>query len=70
MIAFPRYAFLPAAPPAPRRQLLAALEILERWAERRQERRALLGLSDHSLKDIGLSAADAWQEGHKSFWQS
>ena len=70
MIALPRYASLPAARPAPRRPLLAALEIIERWAERHQERRALLGLSDHSLKDIGLSAADAWQEGHKSFWQS
>ena len=59
MIALPRYTSLPAVRPMQRRPLLAILEILERWAERHQERQALLGLSDHSLKDIGLSPADA-----------
>ncbi len=36
---------------------------LERWVERRRQRRALLALDDNLLKDIGLSAADAWHEG-------
>ena len=39
-------------------------------AERRRQRRALLALNDHALKDIGLSSADAWQEGHKPFWRT
>ena len=42
---------------------------LEEWAERRRQRRALLALGDHALKDIGLSSADAWREGHKPAWQ-
>ena len=43
---------------------------LERWSERRRQRRALLQLDDNLLKDIGLSHADAWQEAHKPFWRS
>ncbi|MFL5336549.1 MAG: DUF1127 domain-containing protein [Geminicoccaceae bacterium] len=42
---------------------------LERWSERRRQRRALLQLDDKLLKDIGLSYADAWQEGSKPFWR-
>jgi uncharacterized protein YjiS (DUF1127 family) len=30
----------------------------------------LLSLNDHALKDIGLSSADAWQEGGKPFWRT
>jgi uncharacterized protein YjiS (DUF1127 family) len=46
------------------------LATLERWAERRRQRRALLELSDSLLKDIGISYADAWQEGRKPFWRA
>ena len=49
--------------------LYRLLLTLEEWAERRRQRRALLALSDHALKDIGLSSADAWQEGHKPAWR-
>ena len=42
---------------------------LELWAERHRQRRALLKLGDHTLKDIGVSHADAWQEASKPFWQ-
>lgn len=42
---------------------------LERWVERRRQRRALLELNEHMLKDIGVSAADAWQESQKPFWR-
>jgi uncharacterized protein YjiS (DUF1127 family) len=33
-----------------------------------RERRALRALSDEALKDIGLSRADAYREGTRSFW--
>jgi uncharacterized protein YjiS (DUF1127 family) len=42
---------------------------LEQWVERRRQRRALLELNEHMLKDIGVSAADAWQESQKPFWR-
>jgi uncharacterized protein YjiS (DUF1127 family) len=52
--------------PASRPGLFATLA---QWAERHRQRRALLALDDSLLKDIGLSPADAWQEGHKPFWR-
>ena len=44
--------------------------LARRQHQRRRQRRALLALNDHALKDIGLSSADAWQEGHKPFWRT
>jgi uncharacterized protein YjiS (DUF1127 family) len=72
MIASPRLVsptFTRSASPArqPARGLLATLES---WAERHRQRRALLGLSDSMLKDVGISYADAWQEGRKPFWRA
>jgi hypothetical protein len=32
------------------------------------ERRALMGLGDPTLKDIGLSRADVYREATRSFW--
>jgi uncharacterized protein YjiS (DUF1127 family) len=40
------------------------------WHERARERRALLGLSDLQLRDIGISRADAGSEGDKPFWRT
>jgi uncharacterized protein YjiS (DUF1127 family) len=34
----------------------------------RRERRALLRASDHMLRDLGLSRADAYREGSRSIW--
>jgi uncharacterized protein YjiS (DUF1127 family) len=33
-----------------------------------QERRALMALSDRTLKDIGLSRTDAYHEGNRPWW--
>ena len=49
---------------------LSLLATLEAWADRRRQRRALLALSDHALKDIGLNRADAFAEGTKPFWRA
>ena len=41
----------------------------ERWAQRHEQRRALLRLNDSHLKDVGLSRADVEQEFGKPFWR-
>ncbi|MDY0872360.1 DUF1127 domain-containing protein [Dongia rigui] len=49
---------------------LGALVIaFQEWQERHRTRRDLMRLSDHQLKDIGLSRFDAEEEFQKPFWQ-
>lgn len=71
MIASPRLAASKPVRPARRGSWSwqRLIETLERWVERHRQRRALLEMSDHLLKDIGISRADAWQEAHKPFWR-
>ena len=45
------------------------LRTIALWQERARQRRALAELSDHHLKDIGISRADAMREAGKSFWR-
>ncbi|HSA80039.1 MAG TPA: DUF1127 domain-containing protein [Geminicoccaceae bacterium] len=40
------------------------------WHERARQRRQLECLSDHMLRDIGLTRADVLAEATKRFWQS
>ena len=44
-------------------------ERLQLWRERYRQRRALGGLNDHMLKDLGLSRSDAGRETGKRFWE-
>lgn len=39
------------------------------WDQRRRTRRALGQLSDHQLRDIGLSYGAATTEARRPFWQ-
>jgi uncharacterized protein YjiS (DUF1127 family) len=39
------------------------------WLERARQRRQMAELSDHMLRDIGLTRADAWAESDKPFWR-
>ncbi len=57
------------SPPGARARLRAALARMREWYEVYRQRRALLGLDDAMLKDIGTSRADALREGNKPFWQ-
>lgn len=65
------------AKPRPRRQprripaslLPRMLDVLLTWQERARERRHLLSLSDHALKDVGLTRADLEGEAARPFWQ-
>ncbi|MCY1127937.1 DUF1127 domain-containing protein [Frigidibacter sp. RF13] len=59
-------------PIAPGRQtglVAAAKAIVTLWRTRRQSRRALLVLDDHLLRDIGLDAHRAHDEGIRPFWR-
>ena len=52
-----------------RRLATRAAETLYLWMERTRQRRALMKLSDHMLKDLGLSRSDAGRESGKRFWE-
>jgi uncharacterized protein YjiS (DUF1127 family) len=67
MIALSHLSF--SARPSRKSGLPRLLLQLEEWVERHRQRRALLALNDHAVKDIGLSYADAWREGGKPFWR-
>ena len=45
-----------------------ALLQLMRWQELYAQRRALLGMSDHMLKDLGLNRGDVMHEARRPFW--
>lgn len=47
-----------------------AVERFMAWRERVQSRRDLMRLTEHQLKDIGLSKHDAESEYQKPFWQA
>lgn len=47
----------------------ALLDVLFTALERRKQRRALMGLDDHLLKDIGVSRGEVEQEVAKPFWR-
>ena len=49
--------------------LQACLVRIAAWSARARERRMLAWLDDRSLKDIGVSRADARREAAKPFWR-
>jgi len=51
-----------------RRVVVIFLNKLVTWQERAEQRHALSELNDRMLKDIGVSAADAYKETRKPFW--
>jgi uncharacterized protein YjiS (DUF1127 family) len=52
-----------------RRALERICDLLLAWQERSRQRHQLASLSDHLLRDIGLSRADIMAETTKRFWQ-
>jgi uncharacterized protein YjiS (DUF1127 family) len=56
-------------PAAPLTSLAMVVEGVLGWFERTRQRRQLSELSDHMLKDIGLSRADVEAEVAKPFWR-
>lgn len=48
--------------------LAGMVEALLRWQELSMQRRRLLELDAHMLKDMGISRADAVREAKRPFW--
>ncbi|KEA63220.1 hypothetical protein ADIMK_2744 [Marinobacterium lacunae] len=48
----------------------SAYRRLRQLQQQQRQRKQLLALESHMLKDLGLSKADAAREGNKRFWQS
>lgn len=46
-----------------------AIDLLLIWHQRARDRRQLESLSEHMLRDIGLSRADVYAEASKPFWR-
>ncbi len=66
----PRFASFPQTPSAWRDGTYRLLLAVDSWLERRRQRRSLLELSDHMLKDIGVTRVEALREGAKPFWRA
>jgi uncharacterized protein YjiS (DUF1127 family) len=59
----------PPTPAATRTPLARVADLILTWLQRSAERRQLHSLSDHMLKDMGLSRADVERETSKRYWQ-
>lgn len=59
---------VPTRRPVPSK-LSKSFDTLLLWLQRHRERRMLAELSDHMLKDIGVSRADIDTEAGKAFWR-
>jgi uncharacterized protein YjiS (DUF1127 family) len=55
---------------AVRRGVVRMVEACLAWHDRARERRALMELSDHMLRDIGISRVEAHHEAAKPFWRA
>ncbi|MGD8352956.1 MAG: DUF1127 domain-containing protein [Pseudomonadota bacterium] len=51
------------------RIILRSVKLVRQWNRNQKTRRTLLNMSDHMLKDIGITRVDALQEGRKVFWR-
>src|SRR5688572_31120221 len=54
--------------PGARGWLVRAADALLEWQQRARERSQLMQLSDHMVRDIGISRAAAGGEAEKPFW--
>ena len=46
-----------------------AWQLASSWIERARQRRALAGLDDQMLRDIGITRVEAAREAEKPFWR-
>ncbi len=55
--------------PSPMQVVVRLAGLVAIWERRARERRALGEMSEHMLKDLGISRVDARREAEKAFWR-
>lgn len=55
--------------PSPAQALVYLSDLLFTWEHRARERRILAEMSNHMLKDLGISRTDARREAEKPLWR-
>ena len=50
------------------RAALKPIKVVRTWNRVQKDNKALLNMSDHMLKDIGISREDAMHGGRKALW--
>ncbi len=55
--------------PSPMQVVVRLAGLVAVWERRARERRALGEMSEHMLKDLGISRVDAQREAEKAFWR-
>jgi uncharacterized protein YjiS (DUF1127 family) len=72
VLSLPFYGSVPQLAVRPREQrwIRRAVDAVLTWQERARERRQLMQLNDHMLRDIGISRAEAFGEAEKFFWRA
>jgi uncharacterized protein YjiS (DUF1127 family) len=55
--------------PSPMQVLVRLADLVAVWERRARERRTLSEMSEHMLKDLGISRVDARRESEKPFWR-
>ena len=53
-----------------RNTALAVIELILTWQERANQRFHLQQMSDHMLKDVGITRADVHLDASKPFWRA
>ena len=56
--------------PSPMQVVVRLAGLVAIWERRARERRALGEMSEHMLKDLGISRVDAHREAEKAFWRA
>ena len=54
---------------SPLQMLHGLSDLIGAWERRARERRMMAEMSDHMLKDLGISRGDAVRESQKPFWR-
>lgn len=55
--------------PSPVQALVRLADMVASWERRARERKTLAEMSEHMLKDLGISRVDARRESDKPFWR-
>lgn len=54
---------------SPKRFFMVTIKMIQLWAQKSKQRRALSRLTDRQLSDLGISRSDANKEAAKVFWK-